>query len=97
MSMLQKVGAEAIVTIMIAITAVLVATVSFRTHVQDFETLTNLRADDFDSRLDAIELREREVSITLSRLDTHVLGLREDIKELKQQNSLILTKLTESK
>ena len=90
---LGRLGPEAVVTLGIACVAVLVATVSFKTHVQDFEIASQEKIADLRARVASLEEREREDQTLLARVDGSVAHVREDVAALKKQISIILERL----
>ena len=92
-SLMQKLGPEAVVTVVIASIAVLITVVAFRQHTIDFEKASHQNIQRIESRITSLEERERSNTQILTRVDTHVEALREDIAYLQRQVSTILTRL----
>ena len=92
-SLLQRFGAEAILTTVIATIAVLVAVASFQQHTIDFEIIAQRDIQRIEDRLNDIEERERSDTQVLARVDAHVEGLRMDMIRLREQVSTVLTRL----
>ena len=92
-SLLQKLGPEAGVTVVIASIAVLVTVVAFRQHTIDFEMAAQRDIQRIESRISNVEERERLNTQILTRVDTHVEALREDIASLRGQVATILVRL----
>ena len=89
-SFIERIGYQSIITLCIAVFAVFVTTITFKTHVEDFEIVTKDKIAAMEVRIDEIEERERDNQGLLARVDTHVLHLSDDIKELKAQMSTLL-------
>ena len=92
-SLLQKLGPEAGVTVVIASIAVLVTVVAFRQHTIDFEQAAQRDIRRIESRISNVEERERLNTQILTRVDAHVEALREDIAYLKGQMTSVLARL----
>ena len=92
-SLIQRFGAEAIITAVIAGAAVFAAAVTFQEHTKSFELVAQRDISRIDDRLTALEGRERSESQILTRVDTHVEELRADMVSLREQVSIILTRL----
>ena len=91
---------EALITVVIAVLAVLVAVVSFKQHTADFEIYSTgeiVRLDKEDVRLDdrllMLEQRERNYTEVLIRVDTHVEALQETVKILSHNMSKLVNGL----
>ena len=92
-SFLQKLGPEAAVTVIIAAIAVLVTVIAFRQHTIDFEQVAQRDMQRIEARIANVEERERFNTMILTRVDTHVEALREDIASLQRLVATILTRL----
>ena len=92
-SLFQRLGAEAVVTFTIAGAAVIITTVSFQQHTQDFEAVAQRDMTRLEERIASLEARERADTLILTRVDTHVEGLREDMTSLREQVATVLTRL----
>ena len=92
-TLLQRIGGEAIVTLLIAIIAVVVTLVAFKTHTQDFELASTKETQRLEARIEAIESRERNASDLLARVDTKVERLHMDMISIKNQIHEVLSRL----
>ena len=92
-TLVQRFGAEAVIMAVIAGAAAFAAAVSFQEHTESFERVAQRDISRIDSRVSAIEGRERLESQILTRVDTHVEELRTDVASLRAQVSIILTRL----
>ena len=92
-SFIQRLGPEAAVTVVIASIAVLIAVAAFRQHTIDFEQAAYRDMQRIEARLSNVEERERFNTQILTRVDTHVEALREDIASLQRQVATILIRL----
>ena len=93
-TLVQRYGAEAIIVIIIASVSVFVTIVSFQQHTVDFEKVAQRDIMRIESRLSAIEERERSDTQILTRVDTHVEGLRIDMADLREQVIKVLTHIS---
>ena len=92
-SLMQRLGPEAIVTVVIASVAVLVTVTAFQQHTVDFEQVAQRDIERLESRIANVEERERSNTQLLTRVDTHVEALREDMASLRKQVATILIRL----
>ena len=92
-SLIQKFGPEAVITVVIASVAVLLTVAAFRQHTIDFEKTAHQDIQRIESRVSNLEERERYNTMILTRVDTHIEALREDMTSLKRQVSTILIRL----
>ena len=92
-SLVQRLGPEAVVTAVIASVAVLVTVTTFRQHTIDFEEIAQRDIYRLESRIANVEERERSYAMILTRVDTHVNALRDDIASLRGQVATILVRL----
>ena len=90
-SVFHRIGAEAVIALVIASVAVFITVISFRQHTLDFEKIAQRDIGRIEDRLTAIEERERSDTQLLTRVDTHVEGLRMDIADLREQVTKVLT------
>ena len=88
-----KLTPEAIVMITLAAIAIGATNVTFRTHVTDFEETVEAELVELKARLVEVEHREREDGKVLTRVDTEIAHLREDMKLLKRQMGQVLDRL----
>ena len=93
-TLIQRFGAEAVIALVIASVAVFVTIVSFQQHTIDFERVAQRDIQRIESRLAAIEERERSDTQILTRVDTHVEGLRIDMADLREQVIKVLTHIS---
>ena len=92
-SLVQRLGPEAVVTVVIASVAVLVTVTAFQQHTIDFEQVAQRDIERLESRIANVEERERSNTQLLTRVDTHVEALREDMASLRKQVATILIRL----
>ena len=92
-SLVQRLGPEAVVTVVIASIAVLVTVTAFQQHTVDFEQVAQRDMHRIEARIANVEERERSYAQILTRVDTHVDALREDMFSLREQVTIILTRL----
>ena len=91
--LLQRIGSEALVTLVIAAAAVAVTLITFKTHVQDFEVASIKETQKLEARIEAIEGRERNMSDLLARVDTKVERLHMDLIGIRDQVHEVLSRL----
>ena len=92
-SLIQRLGPEAVVTVVIASVAVLITVTAFQQHTIDFEEIARRDMKRLESRVTNVEERERSNTQLLTRVDTRVEALREDIASLQRQVATILIRL----
>ena len=92
-SLMQRLGPEAVVTVIIASVAVLVTVTAFQQHTVDFEQVAQRDIYRLEARIANVEERERSYAMILTRVDTHVNALRADIASLRRQVATILVRL----
>ena len=92
-SLIQKLGPEAVVTVVIAAIAVLVTVVAFQQHTIDFEQAAHRDIQRIEDRITNVEERERSDTLILIRVDTRVKVLQEDVTSLQGQVAEVLARL----
>lgn len=90
---MKKIPTEAIVTGVIAITAVLIATVAFQQHTKDFEATAAEKQIKLENRLNSVEAWGRDTDKLLVKISTQMDRVHLDLDKLTSQMDTVLERI----